>query len=82
MLVGRIYDEELAKVQFSQTALCIVPLVQDANKSAFIIIHGIISCFVESSLNRFCLQETPVLPQFLLFKFKQPMLIAFYFVTK
>ncbi|CAF3678300.1 unnamed protein product [Rotaria sp. Silwood1] len=45
--IARIYDEELAKAQLSQTALCIVPLAQDA----------------KSSLNRIRRQETPTLPK-------------------
>ncbi|CAF2645167.1 unnamed protein product [Rotaria sp. Silwood2] len=45
--ISRIYDEELAKAQLSQTALSIVSSAQDA----------------KSSLNRIRRRETPVLPK-------------------
>ncbi|CAF2529189.1 unnamed protein product [Rotaria sp. Silwood2] len=45
--VSRIYDEELAKAQLSQTALSIVQSAQDT----------------KSSLNRIRRRETPVLPK-------------------
>ncbi|CAF3223149.1 unnamed protein product [Rotaria socialis] len=45
--IGRIYDEELAKAQLSQTALSIVASTQDA----------------KSSLNRIRRLETPLLPK-------------------
>ncbi|CAF3605993.1 unnamed protein product [Rotaria sp. Silwood1] len=39
--IARIYDEELAKAQLSQTALCIVPLAQDASfPCVFVLLTG------------------------------------------
>ena len=41
--IVRIYDEELAKAQLSQTVLCIDPSAQDASKYTFFVTHAIIS---------------------------------------
>ncbi|CAF3033977.1 unnamed protein product [Rotaria sp. Silwood2] len=72
--IGKIYDDELARLQLSQTALVVAPTAEEANKftKAAIIKTSIIDFYIESDMNRVQRQLTLVLPECCNFEIPAP----------